>query len=83
MAQHDFSEVSNQISSKWQNETDEEHYIRLVSIRASVTLEEWRPRCCNCDNLNNGKCNHYRMEIASEHKFTVNNCDQYREKIPF
>lgn len=83
MAQHDFTQVSQQIASKWEGESDEEHLIRLASIRVTILFEEMRNRCCNCENLRKDKCIFYRMEIANEHKFTPNDCSHYIPGIPF
>lgn len=84
MAQHDFSAVTNQIVSKWDGETEEEHYIRLSAIKIAAFFECERNRCINCEKLNsNGVCSFYRMEISNEHKFTANDCDQYIPDIPF
>lgn len=83
MAQHDFTQVSQQIASKWEGETDEEHFVRLTSIRVTVSFEEMRNRCCNCENLRQGKCLFYRMEIPNEHKFTPNDCSHHSPDIPF
>ena len=84
MAQHDFTQITNQIISKWDGETDEEHFMRVTSIKVAAFFEADRPRCCDCEHLNNhGICNQYRSKVENEYLYTANDCEHYIPNIPF
>lgn len=81
--QYDHSQVIHQIISRWDGETEQERYFRLMALRDSIALELVKHRCADCAYIKNGNCTVYNMAISEEHRYVENPCTEYLEIIPF